>query len=76
MDVGELKKREEAKRAAAYDPAARWRHIQDQSPGPEENVPVHLRRNRPRTRTPKGSPSAPWVCAFTEEADDAASGNR
>ncbi|MHC1768556.1 MAG: hypothetical protein AB9869_30475 [Verrucomicrobiia bacterium] len=50
MDLGELKKLEEAKRAAAYDPVARWLHIQQTITWAEENMPVHLRRNRPRTR--------------------------
>lgn len=55
MDLAELKKLEEAKRAAAYNPVARWQHIQQTITWAEENMPVHLRRNRPRTR-PEAAP--------------------
>jgi len=45
-----LKQREEQKREAAYDPVKRWQHIQQTITWAEANLPVHLRRNRPRTR--------------------------
>ena len=43
-----LKSAEERKRDAAYDPVARWRHIQQTITWAEANLPFHLRRNRPR----------------------------
>jgi hypothetical protein len=49
MCLSALKKREERKREAAYDPAARWQHIQQTINWAEANLPPHLRRNRPRT---------------------------
>ena len=49
MSLSALKKEEERKREAAYDPAARWRHIQQTITWAEANLPPHLRRNRPRT---------------------------
>jgi len=45
-----IKREEERKREAAYDPAQRWLHIQQTITWAEENLPPHLRRNRPRTR--------------------------
>jgi hypothetical protein len=48
MNLEEVKKREERKRDAAYDPVARWRHIQETITWAEANLPPHLRRNRPR----------------------------
>jgi hypothetical protein len=50
MNPEEIKREEERKRAAAYDPAQRWIHIQQTISWAEENLPAHLRRNRPRTR--------------------------
>lgn len=52
----ELKQKEEQKREAAYDPAQRWRHLQQTITWAEANLPPHLRRNRPRT--PKAGPLA------------------
>ncbi len=48
--LNQLKAEEEHKRAAAYDPAQRWQHIQQTITWAEANLPPHLRRNRPRTR--------------------------
>lgn len=42
------KQREEAKRERMYDPALRWKHIQETITWAEANMPPHLRRNRPR----------------------------
>ncbi len=39
---------EEAKRDRMYDPALRWKHIQETITWAEANMPEHLRRNRPR----------------------------
>jgi len=41
-------KEEERKRNAAYDPVARWQHIQQTITWAEANLPPPLRRNRPR----------------------------
>ena len=49
--LNQLKAEEERKRDAAYDPAQRWQHIQQTITWAEANLPPHLRRNRPRTRT-------------------------
>ncbi len=49
-EFSRLKAEEERKRAAAYDPAQRWQHIQQTITWAEANLPPHLRRNRPRTR--------------------------
>ena len=46
----DLKRREEEKRDRAYDPAMRWRHIQETITWAEANLPPEQRRNRPRTR--------------------------
>jgi len=54
MNWDELKREEERKRDAAYDPAQRWLHIQQTITWAEANLPTHLRRNRPRTRGPTG----------------------
>jgi len=43
-----FKSAEERKRDAAYDPVARWRHIQQTITWAEANLPFHLRLNRPR----------------------------
>jgi hypothetical protein len=48
MNREALKKEEERKRNAAYDPVARWQHIQQTITWAEANLPPHLRRNRPR----------------------------
>lgn len=53
-DHSALKREEERKRDAAYDPAARWLHIQQTITWAEANLPPHLRRNRPRQ--PKALP--------------------
>jgi hypothetical protein len=52
-----VKKAEEQKREAAYDPLQRWLHIQDTITWAEANMPPHLRRNRPRQ--PKWQPQSP-----------------
>jgi hypothetical protein len=44
----QLKSSEERKRDAAYDPVARWRHIQETITWAEANLPPEQRRNRPR----------------------------
>lgn len=46
------KEREERKRDRAYDPVARWKHIQETITWAEANMPPHLRRNRPRLPKP------------------------
>ena len=51
MDWDSLKREEERKRDAAYDPAQRWIHIQQTITWAEANLPPHLRRNRPRTHS-------------------------
>jgi hypothetical protein len=62
MNPDALKKEEERKRNAAYDPVARWRHIQQTITWAEANLPPHLRRNRPRQPTRHGaSLGAPGV---------------
>ena len=54
------KEQEERKRDRAYDPALRWRHIQETITWAEANLPLALRRNRPRTRPAlSGSPGGP-----------------
>jgi hypothetical protein len=50
MNSDEIKREEERKRDAAYDPAQRWLHIQQTITWAEQNLPPDLRRNRPRTR--------------------------
>ena len=50
MNWDELKREEERKRDANYDPALRWKHIQDTITWAEENMPLHLQRNRPANR--------------------------
>jgi hypothetical protein len=50
MSDPEEKRREELKRDAVSDPVERWRHLQQTISWAEENMPAHLRRNRPRTR--------------------------
>ena len=50
MNDEEVKREEERKRNAAYDPLERWLHIQQTITWAEENLPHHQRRNRPRTR--------------------------
>ena len=50
MNWDELKREEERKRDAAYDPVQRWRHIQDTITWAEANLPPHLQRNRPANR--------------------------
>jgi len=44
----ELKAEEERKRNLAYDPVARWLHIQQTITWAEANLPPEKRRNRPR----------------------------
>jgi hypothetical protein len=48
MNLDELKKAQERKRNAAYDPVRRWQHIEQTITWAEANLPPHLRRNRPR----------------------------
>ncbi len=57
MDLDSVKKNEERKRDAAYDPVQRWQHIQQTIAWAEANLPPHLRRNRPRTAKGQGSES-------------------
>jgi hypothetical protein len=52
--TSEEKQREEAKREKMYDPALRWRHLQETITWAEANMPPHLRRNVPRV--PKWNP--------------------
>jgi len=51
MDLEALKRQEEQKRDAAYDPVLRWQHIQQTITWAEAVLPPHLRRNRPRRAT-------------------------
>ena len=53
MNGDALKREEERKRDAAYDPVARWQHIQQTITWAEANLPPHLRRNRPRQPKPQ-----------------------
>ena len=48
MAEGPLKREEERKRDRAYDPLQRWLHIQATITWAEANLPLNLRRNRPR----------------------------
>jgi hypothetical protein len=57
MPTISLKREEERKRDAAYDPAQRWIHIQQTITWAEANLPPLQRRNRPRT--PKSANTAP-----------------
>ncbi|MBI2928984.1 MAG: hypothetical protein HYY24_25245 [Verrucomicrobia bacterium] len=50
MNWDKLKREEERKREAAYDPAQKWLHIQQTITWAEANLPPHQRRNRPRAR--------------------------
>jgi hypothetical protein len=49
--VKEIKAEEERKRDRAYDPVARWLHIQQTITWAEANLPLEKRRNRPRQPT-------------------------
>lgn len=55
----DLKKREEAKRDRAYDPALRWKQIQETITWAEANLPPELRRNRPRVHKSQRMPESP-----------------
>jgi hypothetical protein len=46
--LDKIKVQEERKRDAAYDPVARWKHIQETITWAEANLPPEKRRNRPR----------------------------
>ena len=46
--LDEIKAEEERKRDLAYDPVARWLHIQQTITWAEANLPLEKRRNRPR----------------------------
>lgn len=46
----ELKREEERKRDANYDPVLRWKHIQETITWAEQNLPLHLQRSRPANR--------------------------
>jgi len=46
--LDKLKSQEERKRDRAYDPVARWKHIQETITWAEANLPPEKRRNRPR----------------------------
>jgi hypothetical protein len=48
VEPPDLKAEEERKRDAAYDPALRWRHLQETITWAEAQLPPHQRRNRPR----------------------------
>jgi hypothetical protein len=48
----EEKRHEEEKRERMYDPALRWKHIQETITWAEANMPEQLRRNRPRVPKP------------------------
>jgi hypothetical protein len=50
MNWDELKREEERKREANYDPVLRWEHIQETITWAEANMPPHLQRNRPENR--------------------------
>ena len=50
MNWDDLKREEERKRDAAYDPLRRWLHIQQTITWAEQNLPPHLQRNRPVNR--------------------------
>ena len=50
LSLRDEKAREEAKRDRMYDPALRWKHIQETITWAEANRPPHLRRNRPRVQ--------------------------
>lgn len=51
----DLKRREEEKRERAWDPAERWRLIQETITWAEAQLPPEQRRNRPRV--PKEFPA-------------------
>ena len=53
---GDLKRREEEKRDRAYDPAERWRQIQETITWAEANLPPEQRRNRPRIPSRQSTP--------------------
>ena len=55
MDIKymDIKQAEELKRNQAYDPVARWLHIQEMITWAEANLPANQRRNRPRVRSPE-----------------------
>lgn len=59
MDADAIKRAEEAKRDAAYDPAARWLHLQETITWAEDNMPRHLRRNRPRMHPSQAAAPTP-----------------
>ncbi len=69
--LNQLKAEEERKRAAAYDPAQRWQHIEQTITWAEVNLPPHLRRNRPRTPGPvEARPTQrqlALICALNEK---------
>jgi hypothetical protein len=50
--MDKLKFQEELKRDLAYDPVARWKHIQETITWAEANLAPEKRRNRPRQRVP------------------------
>ena len=49
----EISETEELKRNKAYNPVARWLHIQEMITWAEANLPASQRRNRPRVRRPE-----------------------
>jgi len=52
FDRADLEKRfEELKREKMFDPVQRWKAIQEMIAWAEQNMPPHLRRNRPRTHS-------------------------
>jgi hypothetical protein len=74
MDLDALKKSEERKREAAYDPVQRWRHIQQTITWAEANLPPHLRRNRPRIPNPGTALNSPQPYTPTDASQQGGSG--
>ena len=50
MNWDELKREEERKRDANYDPVLRWKQIQETITWAGQNSPPHLQRCRPANR--------------------------
>jgi hypothetical protein len=57
--MDEIKAKEELKRERAYDPALRWKHLQETITWAEANMPPELRRNRPRVHKWLNVPKEP-----------------
>ena len=56
MELEQVKREEERKRDAAYDPRQRWLHIQQTITWAEANLPPAARRNRPRQHPAQQTP--------------------